>query len=104
MPIVRIGRLRELVVPYVRLLVPALWSLLGFLLLVETASFTTIGAAQGKKFKLFGAEVDPAIALPWLLRLARCSSAASGCAGAGASSRRVWDGLIADAKARGVVA
>ena len=51
-PIARIGRLRELVVPYLRILVPGLLSVFGFVLLIELASFTTIGAAQGKAFKI----------------------------------------------------
>ena len=48
----RAGRLRELSLPYARHPLPALLALLGFVLLVELASFTTIGAAQGKAFKI----------------------------------------------------
>ena len=51
-PIWRAGRLRELALPYARAFPPALLVLLGFVLLVELASFTTIGAAQGKKFSI----------------------------------------------------
>src|SRR6478736_84063 len=51
-PIARTGRLRELVVPYLRILVPGLISVFGFVLLVELASFTTIGVAQGKACKI----------------------------------------------------
>ena len=53
-PIWRAGRLRELALPYARAFPPALLVLLGFVLLVELASFTTIGAAQGKKFSIGG--------------------------------------------------
>ena len=66
-PIARSGRLRELTVPYVRLLVPGVVVVLGFVLLVELTSFMTIGAAQGKKFKLGALEIDPTTLPPWLL-------------------------------------
>ena len=103
-PIVRIGRLRELVVPYARMLVPALSVLFGFVLLVELASFMTIGAAQGKKLKLLGGEVDPATALPWLIAAGALLVGGLWLWREGRQFRRVWDGLMADAKARGVVA
>ena len=61
------GRLRELVVPYARILVPGVLSVFGFVLLIELASFTTIGVAQGKAFKIGFHAVDPATAFPWLL-------------------------------------
>ncbi len=54
MPIWRAGRLRELLLPYARAFPPALLVMLGFVLMVELASFTTIGAAQGKKFAIGG--------------------------------------------------
>jgi branched-chain amino acid transport system permease protein len=51
-----------------RILVPGLLSVFGFVLLIELASFTTIGVAQGKAASrsAFHA-VDPATAFPWLL-------------------------------------
>ena len=54
MPIWRAGRMRELALPYARAFPPALLVLLGFVLMVELASFTTIGAAQGKTFSIGG--------------------------------------------------
>ena len=48
--------------PYLRALPPALLVLLGFVLLVELASFTTIGAAQGKKFTIAGHAIDTTLA------------------------------------------
>src|SRR5258708_11951949 len=54
MPIWRAGRMRELALPYARAFPPALLVMLGFVLMVELASFTTIGAAQGKTFSIGG--------------------------------------------------
>ena len=65
-PIARIGRLGDLVVPYLRILVPAAVSLAGFVLLVELASFTTIGASQGKEFKVIGYALDAGSPVPWI--------------------------------------
>ena len=102
-PIARIGRLGDLLVPYIRILAPGVLMVLGFVLLVELASFTTIGAAQGKDFKIGHVVVDPHAALPWV---------AAGAALVGGSLwlrlesrffRARWDALIAEAKARGAI-
>ena len=69
-PIWRAGRLRELLLPYARAFPPALLVMLGFVLLVELASFTTIGAAQGKKFTIGGHLIDTTAPLPWVVALA----------------------------------
>ena len=66
----RAGRLRELLLPYARAFPPALLVMLGFVLLVELASFTTIGAAQGKKFAIGGNIIDTTAPMPWLIALA----------------------------------
>jgi len=65
-PIVRIGRLGELVVPYARALLPAAVCLAGFVMLVELASFNTIGASQGKEFSFFGQALDARSLTTWL--------------------------------------
>jgi branched-chain amino acid transport system permease protein len=57
-PIRRAGRLRGLAVPYLRLIIPSLGVVLGFVGMVELLSFLTIGAAQGKKLVLFAHPVD----------------------------------------------
>ena len=78
---------------------PALLVLLGFVLLVELASFTTIGAAQGKKFKIAG-HLDRhhgAAAMGRCARLLWCS-ARCGCAREARGFRLRWDELIEDAK------
>jgi len=44
--------------------------LLGFVFLVELASFTTIGAAQGKKFSIGGHLIDTTTPTPWIIAVA----------------------------------
>jgi branched-chain amino acid transport system permease protein len=65
-PIWRAGRMGRLTGPYLRLLVPVLLVVLGFVLAVELCSFLTIGAAQGKSFTLSKVTIDPRSAQPWL--------------------------------------
>ena len=65
-PIWRAGRLRRLAGPYLRLLVPGLLVVIGFVLAVELCSFLTIGAAQGKSLTLWKLAVDPRSAPSWL--------------------------------------
>src|ERR1700760_4541905 len=48
-PIRQAGRLSSLTIPYLRLVIPSLGVVFGFVGLVELMSFLTIGAAQGKK-------------------------------------------------------
>jgi branched-chain amino acid transport system permease protein len=69
MPIWRAGRMRELLIPYAKAFPPALLVLLGFVFLVELASFTTIGAAQGKTFKIGGHLIDTTAPMPWVIAL-----------------------------------
>src|SRR4029079_14429703 len=68
-PIWRAGRLGRLVGPYLRLIVPALLVLLGFVLAVELCSFLTIGAAQGKSLAVHGGAIEPRRAAPWAVAL-----------------------------------
>src|SRR5258708_29083414 len=70
MAIGRAGRMGELLLPYARAFPPALIVLLGFVLLVELASFTTIGAAQGKTFSIGGNVIDTTAPMPWVIALA----------------------------------
>jgi branched-chain amino acid transport system permease protein len=95
-PIVRGGRFGRLIVPYAKVLVPGIVMVLGFIGLVELASFLTIGAAQGKTLVLFGNKIDDHAPLPWL--------AAGLCLVGGGlwfgrearSFRRVWQGLMGE--------
>jgi branched-chain amino acid transport system permease protein len=103
-PIVRAGQLGRLTVPYIRVLVPGILMVSGFVGLVELTSFLTIGAAQGKSLVLFGNQIDIHATLPWLL-------AGIGLVGGGfwlrleaRSFRRVWQGLMLDLKPQRSVA
>jgi branched-chain amino acid transport system permease protein len=69
-PIVRVGRLRQMLVPYLRLLVPGLLVVVGFVALVEMLSFRTIGAAEGKTLVLFGVTPDVHAFTPWVIAAA----------------------------------
>ena len=69
-PIARAGLLRRLALPYLRILLPGLIALFGFVGMVELLSFLTIGMAQGKRLALFGQPIDIFSAAPWLVSLA----------------------------------
>jgi len=101
-PIVRIGRLGELAVPYARILVPGLLSVLGFIALVELAQLTTIGAAQNKAITVGGQAVDPHSPLPWLVGASMLVGGALWLRREVRFFRARWDILIEDAKARGL--
>lgn len=93
-PIVRAGRLPALTVPYLRLLLPCLLVLLGFVFLVEMLSFATIGAAEGKTLNLFGLVPDVYAPTPWVATLAGTAIAI---AWLRLEARRffvVWDALM----------
>ena len=82
--------------PYLRVLVPGLMLVLGFVGLVELTSFLTIGAAQGKTLVLFGNKID--VHGPWLLASALLLIGGGiGCFEARAF-RRVWEGLMLELK------
>jgi len=102
-PIARIGRLRELLVPYLRILVPGVLSVFGFVLLIELASFTTIGVAQGKAFKIGFHAVDPATPFPWVLGAVALIGGGLWLRLEARGFRARWDALIADAKAKGAM-
>lgn len=97
-PIWRMGRLRELVLPYLRALPSALMVLLGFVLLVELTSFTTIGAVQGKRFAVAGYVIDTTSPLPWVIALAALGLGALWLRREARAFRLRWDALMEDAK------
>lgn len=101
-PIVRIGRMKDLIVPYLRILLPVAVTLAGFILLVELASFTTIGASQGKSMTLAGRSIDTASVLPWLIGLALLAGGLFWLRQEGRAFARTWNSLIELAKAQGV--
>ena len=97
-PIVRAGQLGRLAVPYVRVLVPGMLMVLGFVGLVELTSFLTIGAAQGKSLVLFGNKIDIHATLPWLLATVFLLGGGFWLRLEAQSFRRVWESLMADLK------
>ena len=98
-PIARIGRLRELALPYVRILLPGLLCVFGFVLLVELTSFMTIGAAQGKAFKIGAMTIDPKGAPAWLLGAGALVLGGAWLRFESRGFARVWNALIDAAKA-----
>lgn len=99
-PIRRTGRIGRLTVPYLRLVIPSLALLLGFVGLVELMSFLTIGAAQGKKLVLFGNAIDVHAALPWAISGGSLLLGGLWLKFEAAGFHRVWESLTADAGAR----
>ena len=102
-PIARIGRLHELFVPYLQVLLPAVVCLTGFVLLVELASFTTIGASQGKEFKLAGYALDTSSAVPWISAMIILVAGGLWLRSAARGFSMVWNALMEQAKAQGGV-
>lgn len=101
-PIVRIGRMGDLIVPYVRVLLPSLVCLAGFVLLVELSSFTTIGASQGKSFSFLGQALDSQSPGPWLGAVVALLIGGYWLRAEGRAFGRTWNALIELAKAQGV--
>jgi branched-chain amino acid transport system permease protein len=99
-PIVRGGYFGKLLLPYVRVIVPGLIMVLGFIGVVELASFLTIGAAQGKSLVLFGNKIDEHDPWPWLASIAGLAVGTFWFALEARSFRRVWDGLMAELNAK----
>jgi branched-chain amino acid transport system permease protein len=103
-PIVQGRRFSRLLLPYVRVIVPGLVMLLGFVGLVELASFLTIGAAQGKTLVLFGHKINEHDAIPWLAVLVCLAVGTAWFTIEARSFRRVWDGLMSELKPQRSVA
>ena len=93
-PIARAGLLRHLALPYVRVLIPGLIVLFGFVGLVELVSFLTIGLAQGKRFELFGNAIDVHSVVPWLISLLCVVGGGFWLTVESRYFRRIWDGLM----------
>jgi branched-chain amino acid transport system permease protein len=94
----RAGLLHRLALPYLRILLPGLVMLFGFVGMVELLSFLTIGMAEGKRLSLLGHAIDIAGPAPWLIALA-CLVAGGGWLAVEARHfRRIWGGLIEAAR------
>jgi branched-chain amino acid transport system permease protein len=101
-PIARMGRLGELAVPYARILAPGVLLVVGFVILVELAQLTTIGAAQNKSLTIGGYAVDPHSATPWVIGIVALVGGGLWLRREARFFRARWDALIEDAKARGL--
>ncbi len=101
-PIARAGRLRQLIVPYLRMSIPGLALLLGFVGLVELLSFLTIGQAQGKTLALFGNKIDIKSAMPWIVTVALLVIGTGWLRFEIRGFGRLWDDVTADLKQRSV--
>jgi branched-chain amino acid transport system permease protein len=99
-PIARAGELRRLTVPYLRVTLPGILAVLGFVGLVELTSFLTIGAAQGKTLVLFGHRIDVHAALPWLLATVALAVGCFWLRLEARAFRRVWETLMVELKPR----
>src|ERR1700754_1026787 len=97
-PIMRGGSFSKLLLPYVRVVVPGLIMVLGFVGIVELASFLTIGAAQGKTLVLFGHKMDEHDVMPWLAAFACLIAGTFWFSVEARALRQVWDKLMAELK------
>jgi branched-chain amino acid transport system permease protein len=97
-PIRSAGRLGQLAVPYLRLVLPSLGVVLGFVGLVELMSFLTIGAAQGKKLALFGSTVDVHAMLPWAVSIGALLLGGLWLRFEAAGFHRIWESLTAEVR------
>ena len=97
-PILDAGRFSRLLVPYARVILPGLLMVLGFVGIVELASFLTIGAAQGKVLVLFGHKIDEHEALPWLIAFACLIAGTVWFSIEARAFRQVWDKLMVELK------
>jgi branched-chain amino acid transport system permease protein len=99
-PLARAGLLHRLLLPYLRILLPGLIMVLGFVGMVELLSFLTIGMAEGKQLVLLGRGIDIFSPVPWVVSLL---CLAGGCLWLAIEARdfkRVWDGLMEGARRR----
>jgi len=77
----------------------ALFIGLGFVLLVELTSFTTIGAAQGKKFSIAGTTIDTLAPMPWVVAFAALVLGGLWLRYEARNFRDRWDAIMEGAKA-----
>ncbi len=101
-PIARAGKLRELTMPYVRMAIPGVIVLLGFVLMIELTSFMTIGAERGKKFQLGSLQIDQNTMTPWLIGIAALVLGGLWLKREAGQFMVVWNRLMDQIKARAV--
>ena len=100
-PIWRARRLGRLAVPYLKILVPGLLVAVGFVLTVELCSFLTIGAAQGKTFKLARVTIEPRTPLPWAVAAVLLVGGGLWLRHAAGGFAAAWHALVDEIKAAG---
>jgi branched-chain amino acid transport system permease protein len=93
-PIARAGLLHRLTLPYLRILIPGLVVVFGFVGMVELLSFLTIGMAEGKHLSLFGQTIDISSAVPWLVSLVCLLIGGVWLVLEARYFKRVWGGLM----------
>jgi len=97
-PIRRAGRLPRLTIPYLRIALPTLATILGFVGIVELASFLTIGEAQGKHLEMFGHAVNVYSPTPWIVSIVLLLTGGIWFWREARRFRTVWDALTTDLK------
>jgi branched-chain amino acid transport system permease protein len=97
-PLAHGGRLRQLAIPYLRLIPGGIAMLFGFVGLVELLSFLTIGAAQGKKLVLFGGSIDVHSALPWCISISCLVLGGAWLRYEAVGFHKIWEAVTADLK------
>jgi len=97
-PIARAGRLRDLLLPYIRVLVPGAMVVLGFVMIAELVSFTTIGASQNKKFQVGSLLIDTASPVPWAIGAFALLLGGWWLRHESRGFQRVWDSTMEDIK------
>lgn len=95
-PVARAGLMGQLALPYLRVILPGLLTVLGFVGLVELTSFLTIGAAQGKTLVLFGNKIDVHALLPWLTSAVLLFGGGFWFRVEARAFHRVWERLMAE--------
>lgn len=93
-PIARAGLLHRLILPYVRILLPGLIVVLGFVGMVELLSFLTIGMAEGKQLAVFGYAIEITSAKPWLVPMVCPLGGGAWLAVESRHFKRVWNSLM----------
>ena len=95
-PVARAGLLGRLALPYLRVVLPGLLMVLGFVGMVELTSFLTIGAAQGKTLVLFGNRIDVHALLPWVISIVLLFGGGFWFRVEARAFYRVWERLLAE--------
>ena len=93
-PIARAGLLHKLAIPYLRILIPGLVVLFGFVAMIELLSFLTIGMAEGKHLALFGHTIDVLSATPWLIAGMCLVAGGIWLVAEARTFRRIWSSLM----------